>query len=519
MPVNTTTFYKQFLPISLFLSISLNAFAQQEINSSNYYELGNYRIYPQEKIITQGGMFGECTKNGVCRDGYGYFPLEHLDFDNTALVFINRQMHFKEDLPSVDLNTLETLYPDTPVLHRGTIYSFPVFADKKNLYISINSSNALTDEKSPGRISLPQMPRINPYLLKSEQGEYFVILRNIHQPEDAIQKLEELDLDPATLKYVAGNFYTDKNGLYWLGSFYNSKTGKHERNKKLEDRHGKSIVPQIMSDSICYDEAIYVKNASSPTKYPYQASDVAKRVKHYDILKNGKVTAGYYNNPAPVELAFHPYVVMAQDAYVYAQNDELFFKGVQSVGESNSYGMILKTDNNYLLVNNGNNPNEVKPFRQLNIYNVTKNAYEPFETQHYRQIDEEFYIYKGALYGYGAPTFSNDTRFDYTKLQRISYSYYYTDGKYMFYNDQQDKYRYTLNYNRTFQPINPRMIIENVDFTTLEIVNENLLIDKDRIYTLTNNPEPGIQVIPRNKLGIKTIAIGATKFQIQENAE
>lgn len=511
MPVNVSLFCQPLLRIFLLLSISFHVFSQQEINTSPYYDLANYRIYPQEKIIKLWGEFGSCS-NGMCYENNGYTAVKHIDFDSTALVFIDRQMYFKEDLSDVDLNTLTAIYPDTPVSYGGQRYHSPIFSDKKNLYIS-SFHNALTNSESPYRIPLPQMQRLNPYLFKNDQNEYFIILRTFNKPEEAIQKIDDVKLDPNTLKYVVGSFYTDKNGLYLLGNFYNDNTHQYEKNKKVEDSHGQLVIPKITKNTISYGEAIYGKNERLLAKYPYPSRDVVKRIGNYDILKNGKVTSGYYKNPAPEEFAIYPFIADAYPACIFEQDGELYFKGTQKVKNGYTYGLLFKTDQDYISVNYHNGEKEIKHFKQLNIYNVTKNTYEPFEIKRYRQVDEDFYIYKGALYGYGAPTFSHDPRINYAKLQRISYSNYYTDGKYMFYNSQTDRYRYAPNYARTFEPINPNMIINNVDFATLEIVNENLLIDKNRIYTIKNTTEPGIDAIPRNKLGIKTIVIGAVKYQ------
>lgn len=67
-----------------------------------------------------------------------------------------------------------------------------------------------------------------------------------------------------------------------------------KKNKKVEDSHGQLVIPKITKNTISYGEAIYEKDERLLAKYPYSSRDVVKRIGNYDILKNGKVTSGYY---------------------------------------------------------------------------------------------------------------------------------------------------------------------------------------------------------------------------------
>lgn len=208
---------------------------------------------------------------------------------------------------------------------------------------------------------------------------------------------------------------------------------------------------------------------------------------------------------------------------MFEHNGTLYFKGIEAIntGSNSDYlyrsGPLFYTDNGFYLINARSKPIHYTS-GQVQIYNQITRAYEPLEIEHFREIDEYFYTYKNALYGYEVPVFHNSSNINYDQLQRIAYSYFYTDGRIVFYNADSRIKIPSLDYAREFHPIAPGLIIEGVDLDSVQVINEYMLIDAKNIYTIAQvyidqQSQYRIQTISRGQLGFEVLVFGATPFK------
>lgn len=274
---------KILFSLSLILLIGISNMALAQLiteNGRSFYQLGHYRIYPEEKVIEEERMFGTAQ-----RDSFGYFPVNELSYDTTALIFIERSFHFKEYLPFIDASTLETLYPEKRVLHLSYISDAAVYIDSHRIYYN---SSSINDWRKEFQYDLPQnMQRVHSYLWQDTHGTLHLIpQQHIQSGQLFLRAIDNLIIDIPTFTYVAGNFYTDKNGLYWLAPYH--WQGKQGTNIQLEQSDGKTITPQVTTDYIIYGEAVYSLNIGSYIyKLDYYASDVQGYYDGYTLLNNG----------------------------------------------------------------------------------------------------------------------------------------------------------------------------------------------------------------------------------------
>lgn len=462
-------------------------------NSSTYYELGSYRFYPEEKLITRYGLSGTCERNGLCRSFSVNEPLKHINYDSTVLIITGRDFLFKEDLQDVDLSSLQLLYPETPVLHHSYIYEYPVYADRHTVFYSVQ---ALKEKNTTKRFTIPAMSSRHRYLLENSSKEQFVIPRTYGQDTPFPTSTSHLQLDAATLDYLDSHYYADKNGLYWLGKY---KQGKQtETGLMLENNLGKTTSPQSYQNIITYGQSVYFKNWFSPIKLPYQAGDIAEHLGLYVRLKNDELYTGEKKVILPAGLT--DYRLLSSSALMFERNGALYFKGPEEIRDDKKSGLLVHAKTGFYLLN-AYHPAQNLHYDQVFIYDPLKQAYEPLNVENFREVDNQYYVYKNKLYGYTAPSFSDEPRFNFNNIQRLSYSNYYSDGKQVFYHNPQDIKYTPERYNWQYKPISTDRIIEGVDLASLQVINENMLIDDARIY------QPDRLPIPRDRLGIKIMVI------------
>ena len=209
------------------------------------YVLGRYMIDPDNKQIGVYEMFG-----GVTWDGFRYRPSEKYNYKTTTLCFLGNKVFVTEDLDGVDINLLQLLYDGEKYI---------VFGDNKAIYKRYSHNNY--NEK----IDLTDYTHVTGFLYKDGNNNLFTIpyMTSTFRLEE-VQGLPDLDLE--TIQHVACNYYTDKNGLYYLGyhdeySISNSKLIKES--VKLEDSGGKLITPVIHKRYFIYAKSVYAVNELS----------------------------------------------------------------------------------------------------------------------------------------------------------------------------------------------------------------------------------------------------------------
>lgn len=506
---------------ALLFVLSQQAFCQANDASAGekgFYELGNYRIYPGEKRVDEGGMIGGCSPNGLCWDGYGYAPVK-LDYDTTILVFFAGRFEFKERLQTNDVSSLRVLYQN---IRDG--YS-PVIMDNQTVYYR----NGLVDSSSPElRVALPSMKRLNDYLFEDAQGDTYAIpvdyyrSQSYRSSEEVPFKIDNLELDPATLTHIAEQCFADQNGLYWLGSYshYVNSHLKTGVNLQLEDNFGGNTVPVLYPSYIIYGDAIYYRDKlNGPVvkklndfEGSLHSADIVQIEGDLILFRNGKLYMPRWidgTHQYQLEVLLEGKEVIAPVTwdmdYQWVEKDgNLYFKGETSgdAGDGKVLGALARTREGYYLFDARKAHEPRSLYQKVFIYTHPAGEYEDFDLSQFRRIDNWFFVYKGVLYGFDNPTSSNDKRFNFEQLKPIADSGFYTDGHMVFFNNRQELYGYRhlrgAFYARVFEPIDEEMIIEGVDLPSLQIIGNGLIVDQNRIYNSTGHQ---MQIVPRDKLG------------------
>ena len=534
--------YKHLLFAFMVLATNTPSWAQLMTEAGrSFYVLGSYRIYPEEKIIEKKQVIA-----GTHYGGFHYSPLKHVRYDSTTLVILDNNLYFKEYLKQLDLDSLEVLYPESPfpVLNANTAPSAPIFLDKDKFY-SNGAMGLGHNEYEYPRPSEQKMKRVHTYLWQDQQGALYLAPR-YKQPSNApfLQPIGDIEIDIATFSYVAGSFYTDKNGLYWLP--LNQMQGEFQNNMQLEQSHGKVIVPQVRGGIIIYGQAVYENNTGSRVfKHPYNADEIEGLYGNYIRLKNGDAYTlwGGKVNLLPERKNLRA-ITTSQGFFMFERNGELYFKGVDPVkmGEDEEnierQGELYYTDNGFYLHTGIYRHSENRTFihypeGHVHIYNQEKGAYEPLEVAHFREVGDALFVYKNALYAYAAPIFSDDPAINYSQFQRIEDTVFYTDGNLLFYlpltyagTGRNVPREADLNYNthmalaREFKPIPAEAIMRGVNFDSLQIVSSSFLIDNKKIYTEIAGGRQEIfggklYYIPRDKLGFEVKVFAAKPFNLK----
>lgn len=163
---------------------------------------------------------------------------------------------------------------------------------------------------------------------------------------------------------------------------------------------------------------------------------------------------------------------------------------------SNYY--LIKTASGHYGINR-NHTSEAVKYDNVMIYNIEKEDYEPIEVEHFRRLTVHFHIYKNHLYN--SRSLPVETELDLQKLQVIRLNEepteFYTDGTFLVggYNlgkmtaIQKGKQEW-LQFNNIFR---------DVDWESLQIVSENVMVDKNNIYQTNSSL---LEIIPIKDLGL-----------------
>ncbi len=161
-------------------------------DDTEHFIIGDYMISPKLKEIRTYTMVG-----GVNWDGFEYRKNDEIDYETTTLLAVGNSVFFKEYFPfDFDLNKLKVIYRDE--------FYFLCKDDKFIYYTS--------DRIKPTKIDISAYEPINDFIYKAKDGKLFFL--NI---EAYTLSPIEIDIDENSVKHIEGNYYYDKNGLYFFG--------------------------------------------------------------------------------------------------------------------------------------------------------------------------------------------------------------------------------------------------------------------------------------------------------------
>lgn len=427
--------------------------------------IGNYMIVPTKREIRQYTMVG-----GVNWDGYEYQKDSTINYETTTLLALGSTVLVKEYFPfNYNLEKLK-------IIHRDEFY----FLCKDDKYIYYTSNNL-----KPAKISINEYDAINDFIYKSTKtSKLFFINIESYQLSPV-----EIAVDENTIKHLEGNFYSDKNGLYFFGEHSKKNAaGYYDDYVKTSEKliGAKNIVPVVSKKYVVFNKQFYaVANANIKklnidtdkmieVNFESGESFITDGKTIYSDMNYGydddnKNENGYYGVWYPtlfsgvnLQKIYSPRLPFMRENnnIVFNKNDPNNFPGLISVIDNE----------NYLL----SDKKESKIDKML-FYNPESKTTEIFDEKHLKIFEaERFILYKNVLYFDCIPVQSATLNF--ANLREIKGSNYLTDGKALFYIGNIGGYGSPTINGIDYATFDER-IIENGYNKELKVINEDLLSD------------------------------------------
>lgn len=511
--VNIQRIVKQYFLLAIVICISFAAFGQKNNQDMNkfIYEINGFKISPDDRIVYRGQHTAgsDIMPDGsvINWHGYEYVPSTEIDFNKTSLVFLGNTIFFKELLPAglQDISSLKIIYNS---IGYGDNYVIALSALEEKVYI-------IRDNWVIYTIDVSGYTHVKHMVFKNKQGKLAFI-------PFVSSKLVEIDVpvDAGTLEYVTLNYYTDKNGLYYFDSY-------SQQSQKLEDSNGKSIKAVLYDDYFVYGDAAYPYSGTNKPKEIRLNSNKLSYIKtsYSRYLGDGEklfaLPTRVTNNCVPItpqELIKinTPTESVSEwnsfDIITIGGNrkgNTFYYSSKQMYAGSGSYYCLIKTPDNFYGVTGSSSTLGATKLDDVMIYDYNTNKYESIEVDKFRRLTGNFYIYKGQMYYASSYPFISEVNAE--KLHPIRLhgkaTEFYTDGKYLLggYNlwklDKEETPNGTI-YKFAVPPFS------DVDWQSLQIISEKIMVDKNNIYQVENSV---MQVIPIKSLGIDVKVIEELK--------
>lgn len=470
-------------------------------------------IDPNNKQINVFKMVG-----GVTWDGYTYAPSNKYNYKTTSLCILGSKICFKEDLENVDISSLQLLYNGNKCI---------VYTDNKAIYKQYHHNTHVE------KINLTDYMHVDGFLYKDSNDSLYVIpyMTSTFRLEK-IQGLPGLNI--TSLKHIAGNYYTDKNGLYYLGyhdEYKKTNSQLIRQSVKLEDSNGKLIKPIVYPRYFIYDKSVYAVNENAEfVKLELKSGEIKEHTLneyngHY-VITDGNNT--YYSikrymgystserfNDETIENFIDSFYWKDVDKwniinnsifnYMEGDNYTFYFPSVDKpfVGQHYYYTVVHSPKGYYAF-----NPfygKRLKKISKLYIRNYETKKYEELDIKQYHYINFDMYVYKNRLYTFGSRPVKelvNDVnKLEFIKQNNGYNSNYITDGDCLIYAGEGSGYTIDKSDGdeRIIYGEKRNLIKYDINIHNLIAINKDMLYDGKYII---NHGMNGIEVIPIHELGL-----------------
>lgn len=444
------------------------------VETDSTYIVGNYMINPKKETVAVGGMTG-----GVTWDGYQYTVDPKINFDTTNLIFMGNYIFIKEYFPfNCDFNSIEVIKSNDQLV---------IFSDKNKIYTYwLGRRSSEIDVSKFKKLSNNIYQDVNGDLMLLV-GDYELQLRRIQQPNG---------IDLNTVEYVTNCYIKDKNGLYLC---------KYGNLNKVCSSNGMDSKPIVTKNYLIYGEKVFgTSNWGLEIKLDKNKMKeiVQDEYSNRSFLTDGK--RAYLNGGSGFDVDYSKifphlvddiflkdidikYVFPSHLKFIKKNQTDLLFKGTQDYGNQDS-GMVVQTSKGYYFIPNQPNTKSRK-INNVFIYNMDTNKEEAFDQKEFNYLKEHVYTYKNHLFFNGMPV---HTTMDIKNIKLLYKSNFISDGKKLMCIGSRSGYQ-----SRKINGVEFVIIEENGinDFSKLKIINQDILMDDQNIYSRDI-------VIPIPKLGI-----------------
>ena len=504
---------KKICAITFALLVPFSSYSQ----STHKYPIGEFAIDPVNRYVYSSEMTGGSFVNEdgsiTHWDGAIERPDPRIDYETTSLIVFGNFVTFKEYFPS-------------KCSFRGKMLRVDLGYKK---YLCVKSGRRLYTFYKGDELEIIKIAgckHITDCVFRGRNGKIYFLMSMTDRTLTELTQIENLDLP--SLQHVTTSYYTDRNGLYFFGCERSSRTGNDvttwNHSGKLEDSGGQTIVPVVGDGYMVYGGAVYsTKDEFCVSKLELDGNLLNEiSFEQYGDGKNHYLTDGtnIYRKwgtsrsweKTSIDNVFlsgsiddHPeqWKCVNETAIEIGMHRKIettyFFPSVER--KNYSGGRLYHSGNDFFVVRRESSqtkPVVVKIDSAL-IHNFDTQQYEPLEINQYRHLTRDTYIYKNHLYNYGQPILNdinlNELEFIKGHSHRTNFLW---DGK-------------TLLHIRTFNGFDKtddgylifrKPLVQNVDIETLKVIGEDLLLDKNNIYSANHD---GITVIPMRELGLSII--------------
>ena len=468
-----------------------------------------FQIAPDEQVVYKEQMTGGTDQlpdgSVIHWDGYKYVPCKEIDFKTTSLIFMGSSIMFKEFLPKLPTNvsSLKIIYQSIGYDNDYTIMLSP---SESAVYIKYNNGY-ITKKDISGYTYIGQL------IFKNKAGKLFFLPVGDSSLREITIPVDESSLQHVISNSYIGSFYTDKNGLYYF-----SDRGQQQQ---LESSNGKPIQAVLHPGYFIYGDAAY------PYGNNFGEIDGSRTRKDMRLNTNElKITLGNYlgDNSKLFHLpsSFNTNITSASltdiiqqgrpqeplnewnwfDFFVVAKDNlkgnKVYYPD-KNMNMSGSSHYLIKTPSGFYGVNR-NKVSQVVKYDNVMIYNIEKDGYEPIEVEHFRRLTTNYHIYKNQMYDSRSHPVET-AELDIQKLQAIHLNgratNFYTDGTFLIggYNLG----RMTIEKRGKQEWRKFENLFRDVDWESLQVVSENVMVDKDNIYQVNSSL---LEIIPIKDLGL-----------------
>jgi len=463
--------------------------------------IGDYGISLKNNKIGRLEYY-DCSEENYHEECYGYFEIPKLNFETICLYIIGKEVIFIED-QAFDTNTLQTI--ELGRSWKEATKKDALYFDKNGLYRRLFAQNKIID--------LKEYTLLESHFFTKDNELYFADIYGFYK----IDKTQKLDFK--SIKLIAGNYFMDKNGFYFSNTYSVDNGGKIDRIEYIKIQDSVANLEISITDDYCViNKKVYTLH-SQLQELDLDYRKIQKLViDEYDgkiVLSDGlNVYYRYRDNSTfekidcnsenkknelyCLEKDFSKIRLLRDTAYneyhFDIDNGILYFDKKDAKMEfENPSGAIFEFEDGYYLYDDNwyaTRINEVK------IWDSNKKAYQNIEREKYQFISREKYYYKGNLYGnhsrleqrgfninslktikaFGRDYIAEDKiLIDFDKSKKLNIAKlkvlkmsdgeptkYLTDGKNLIYENQ---------------------LIENFESVGIKVVNQDLVITKNNIYS------------------------------------
>ena len=454
------------------------------------YCIDYFSIDPKSKTVSEQQEVG-----GVNWDGYRYVVDPAIHYKTTSLIIFGSRITFKELFPyKGNLNAVKII---------GCTDQDVTFKDKTGIY----------DFVPPDRLSkidVAPYKAIGNDIYQDNKGHLYFIY------ERELQKLSgQTFFDARTLKHLAGNYYTDKNGLYILGKHYHPELNMYPLEAiKVEDSQATSAEPFVTPRYFIYNNHVYSLTSqidrlkldpANLTEIEWdsgynnfysitdgkQTYDTHGAANYSDSIKDPysdrhlmlKHTVDYFSkNNISIKNVFSRYIRFAQK-----DTSTLYIPLGESIYDNNpattKNGVLLNTSDGFYFLNVANRTADPQKIKKVLVYNIDTKKDEDFNPTEFSFLGNNVCIYRNHLFIAYHPVCE---QLDLKNLRFISNiyfkTYFMTDGKILIYANWGSLYE-TKTVNGQEEIVLDKRIIKGVNIPKLRIINQERLMDDQYLYS------------------------------------